>query len=153
MAGKKEVFVCDFELLERNERVVALPVGLEGVTEGYNLNDAIRMSADWLREAALDYLMRGEAWPELPLGTSPTMGGRMITIAIETGLDEVPAMTAAEAAKALGVSTARVAQLCKAGLLTSWKVGRTRMVSVESVETRLAEDSKPGRPRKETSLA
>lgn len=153
MARKKEVFICDFELLERNERVVALPVGLDGVTEGYNQNDAIRMSADWLRETALDYLMRGEAWPELPLGTNPTMGGRMITIAIETGLDEVPAMTAAEAAKELGISTARVAQLCKAELLTSWKVGRTRMVSVESVETRLAENSKPGRPRKETSAA
>lgn len=129
-----------------------MPFSRDGVTEGYNLNDAIRMSADWLREAALDYLMRGEAWPELPLGTSPTMGGRMITIAIETGLDEVPAMTATEAAKALGVSTARVAQLCKAELLTTWKVGRTRMVSVESVETRLAEDSKPGRPRKETTI-
>lgn len=151
MAAKKEVFVCDFELLERSERVIAVPVGLDGATEGYNQNDAIRMSADWLRETALDYLMRGEAWPELPLGTSSTMGGRMITIAIETGLDEVPAMTAAEAAKALGISTARVAQLCKADLLQSWKVGRTRMVAVESVETRLTEESKPGRPRKEVS--
>ena len=61
--------------------------------------------------------------------------------------------SAVEAAKELGISTARVAQLCKAELLTSWKVGRTRMVSVESVETRLAEKSKPGRPRKETSVA
>lgn len=152
MRERKEVFVCDFELLERNERVVALPVGLDGVTEGYDQNDAIRMSADWLRETALDYLLRGQTWPELPLGTNPTMGGRIITIAIATGLDEVPAMTAAEAAKALKVSTARISQLCKADLLHSWKVGRTRMVSVESVETRLADNAKPGRPRKEASM-
>jgi excisionase family DNA binding protein len=147
--ANREVYVCDFELLDRGERVVALPVGIDGVTEGYNFTDAIRMSADWLRETALDFLMRGEAWPELPLGTEPTSGGRMVTIAVEVGLGEVPAVTASEAAARLGVSTARIAQLCKAGLLDSWKVGRTRMVSLESVETRCSEKTRPGRPRKE----
>lgn len=151
--AKREVYVCDFELLDRGERVVALPVGIDGVTEGYDYTDAIRMSADWLRETALDFLMRGEAWPELPLGTEPSSGGRMVTIAVEVGLDEVPSVTAAEAAVMLGVSTARVAQLCKAGLLDSWKVGRTRMVSLESVETRAGEKAGPGRPRKEKASA
>ena len=151
--AKREVYVCDFELLDQGERVVALPVGIDGVTEGYDYTDAIRMSADWLRETALDFLMHGETWPELPLGTEPASGGRMVTIAVEVGLDEVPAVTAAEAAAMLGVSTARVAQLCKAGLLDSWKVGRTRMVSLESVETRGSEKAGPGRPRKEKATA
>ena len=152
-AIKREVYVCDFELLDRGERVVVIPIGIDGVTEGYDYIDAIRMSADWLRETALDFLMRGEAWPELPLGTEAKSGGRMVTIAIEVGLDEVPSITASEAASRLGVSTARVAQLCKAGLLDSWKIGRTRMVSLESVETRASEKTRPGRRRKETAVA
>lgn len=48
-------------------------------------------------------------------------------------------------ARALGVSTARVAQLVSAGLLDSWKEGARRTVSKASVEARI-EDS-PKRPR------
>ena len=151
--AKREAYVCDFELLDRGERVAALPVGIDGVTEGCDYTDAIRMSADWLRETALDFLMRGEAWPELPLGTEPSSSGRMVTIAVEVGLDEVPSVTAAEAAVMLGVSTARVAQLCKTELLDSWKVRHTRMVSLESVETRASEKAGAGRPRKEKVTA
>ena len=151
--AREKVFICDFELVDKGGRVVAYPVGLSGATEGMGLQDAIVMAADWLRETALDYLMGGEQWPDLPLGTEAARGGRMVTVAVETSLDEVPAMTAAEAARALGVSTARVAQLCKAGLLDSWKVGGTRMVSRESVETRAEEGSRPGRPKAETVTA
>lgn len=147
------IFICDFELLDKGERVVAFPVGLSGATEGLTFEDAVAMAADWLREAALDFLMRGEAWPDLPLGTEASRGGRMVTLAVDASLAEVPAMTAAEAARTLGVSTARVAQLCKAGLLDSWKVGGTRMVSRESVETRLEDGVVRGRPRKETVSA
>ena len=149
----RRVFICDFELLERDGHIVALPVGLDGATQGLDQKDTIRMCADWLKETALDYLLRGKAWPDLPLGTSPTMGGRMITIAVDADVRDVPSMTAAEAAELLGISTARVAQLCNADLLHSWKVGHTRMVSIESVRLRLADKAKPGRPRKETSPA
>ena len=58
-------------------------------------------------------------------------------------------MTAHDAAGLLGVSMARVTQLCKAGRLDSWKVGRTRMVSLESIEARLAEERRAGRPKRE----
>ena len=143
------VFICDFELIDRGERVVVLPVGLPGATEGYDYRDAVRMAADWLRETALGYLAAGDEWPDLPLGTDAERGGRMVTLAVDASLDQVPSMTAAEAARTLGVSTARVAQLCKAGYLESWKVGGTRMVSVDSVEARAEEDRKAGRPKRE----
>lgn len=143
------VFMCDFELVDTGVRVVALPVGLEGATEGYDFKDAVRMAADWLKETALGYLMAEDVWPDLPLGTNAANGGQMVTLAVEASLDQVPAMTAAEAARKLGLSTARVAQLVKAGYLESWKVGGTRMVSVDSVEARIDEDRKAGRPRKE----
>lgn len=147
------VFICDFELVDDEGRVVALPVGLDGATEGHGFEDAVRMAADWLRETAYGYLMADEEWPELPLGTDPKRGGRMVTLATDVSLDQIPSMTAAEAARTLGVSTARVAQLCNAQLLESWKVGGTRMVSVESVEARLAEERRAGRPRKEPATA
>ena len=94
------------------------------------------MAADWLRETALDFLMRGEAWPDLPLGTNATRGGRMATLAIETSLDRVPAVTAEEAARLLGISNDRIDQLCEAGHLDSWVVNGTRMVRMESIEDR-----------------
>ncbi len=147
------VYMCDFELLDKGSRVVAVPIGLDGATEGYDFEDAVRMAADWLRETALDFQMRGEEWPDLPLGTEPNAGGRMVTMAVDASLDQVPAMTAAEAARTLGVSTARVAQLCKAGHLESWRVGGTRMVSADSVEDRLAEDRGAGRPKKDLVTA
>lgn len=62
-------------------------------------------------------------------------------------LTDIPAMTAADAARALGVSTARVAQLVSAGLLDSWRDGTRRMVSRASVEARLEDAPKAGRPK------
>lgn len=93
------VFICDFELIDRGERVVALPVGLAGATEGHGFEDAVRMAADWLKETALGCLMAEDEWPDLPLGTDACRGGRMVTIAVETSLEQVPAMTSAEAAR------------------------------------------------------
>lgn len=147
---ERELYLCCFEMVDKGERVVAFPVGLEGGTEGYGLEDAVAMAADWLRETATDYLINGEPWPELPITAEPRRGGRMVTVAVGVSLDDVDAVTASEAAKMLGISTSRVAQLCRDGLLESWKDGRARMVSVESIETRLAAPVKAGRPRTDT---
>jgi excisionase family DNA binding protein len=149
------IFMCDFELVDYDgdDIFVVYPVGLGGATEGHGFDDAVRMAADWLRETALDFLMREEKWPDLPLGTNATRGGRMVTLAIETSLDQVPAVTAAEAARRLGVSSARVSQLCKAGDLESWKVGGTRMVSVESIEMRCEDEDRVGHHHKEPVMA
>lgn len=146
---KEGVYICDFELVDKGERVFVKPHGLDGATEGMDFDDAVAMAADWLKETALDYLARGEEWPELPLGTDPLQGGRMVTVAVPASLDDIPAVNAAEAARMLGVSTARVTQLCNAGLLESWKSGRTRMVSVESIEARIEDGVQLGRPKKE----
>ena len=58
------------------------------------------------------------------------------------------AVTAADAARMLKVSSARVAQMCLNGKLTSWKEGTKRMVLRSSIEARLEECPKAGRPRK-----
>jgi predicted RNase H-like HicB family nuclease len=131
--------MAEFELVPDEGYVMAFPVGLTGATEGRDVRDAVEMAADWLTMTAQDYLIKGKPLPELPLGTLPTRGGRMVAVAIHTSLADVPAVSAAEAARLLGVSTARIAQLCKAGALESWKTGSGRMVSLGSIEGRLEE--------------
>lgn len=144
------MYICEFEFEQDGDFVLCWPFfpGRVGGTQGEDFDDAVEMAADWLRTVALDLLMRGEDVPKLPLGNKPMRGGGIVVIAVDASLKDVPAVTAAEAASLLGVSTARVTQLAKAGQLDSWKVGRTRMVSIESVQLRLTEERKAGRPKK-----
>ena len=64
-----------------------------------------------------------------------------MTIAVDASLSELPAVTGKEAAERLGVSHARISQLCSDGSLDSWTVGRTRMVTEASIELLLSERS------------
>lgn len=68
-------------------------------------------------------------------------------------LSDVPAVTASEAAEMLGVSTARVAQLCRDGSLNSWRVGSARMVSRDSIRRRLIAKPGAGRPHRASAEA
>ena len=148
------VYVCEFEFVRDGDMVLAWPFWDEYMagTEGYDLDDAVAMAADWLREMVLDRLMQGEPIPECHFGHEAERGGRVIAVAIQASLSDVPAVTASEAARILGVSTARVSQLCKAGLLDNWKVGGTRMVSRESVNLRMDEGVQVGRPKKAVTV-
>ncbi len=149
------MYVCEFEFVQGGDFILCWPFfpGRADGTQGEDFDDAVEMSADWLRTIALDYLMKGEEVPKPPLRNAPQRGGGIVTIAVEASLSDVPAVTATDAAGLLGVSTARITQLAKAGALDSWKVGRTRMVSLESVQLRLAEERQAGRPRKELTTA
>ena len=139
--------IREFEFVPDEEGgYVALPFGMGGGTEGETLEEAVGMAADWLRLMALDALVHGRELSGGGVGHAPREGGTVVAVAVPVELSDAPAMTAAEAARALGVSTARVAQMCASGQLASWKVGRTRMVAVESVEERLAEAPRAGRP-------
>ena len=144
------MYVCEFEFVSDEGSVLCWPFwpGRVDGTFGTDFDDAVVMAADWLREMILDTLARGEEVPRFPLGNEPRRGGGIVTMAVEASLDDVPAITAKEAAGLLGVSDARVSQLCRDGSLDSWKVGRTRMVSLGSVQARLAEERVAGRPRK-----
>ena len=133
------VYCGEFEFVESDGQVAALPCWTEGATEGATLDDAVTMAADWLRMAALDALAVGERLDCGGFGHAPRMGGRIIAVAIEADKRDIPSMSAADAARALGVSTARVAQLCRSGKRDSWREGSCRMVSCESVEDRLSE--------------
>lgn len=140
------MYIREFEFYPDEGMICAEPFGMDGATCGTSLDDAVGMAADWLRIHVLDALARGEEFPRGTMGNKPRHGGTVIAVAVAASLEDVPAMTAAEAARELGVSTARVAQLCASGQLDSWKVGATRMVSEDSVLARKAGAPGPGRP-------
>ena len=147
------VYIREFEFIRDDDMYIAIPFGLAGGTEGYGLEDAVRMASDWLRIHVLDALEHGREFPQGSVGNAPREGGVVIAVSVDASLSDVPAVTAAEAARRLGVSTARVAQLCKSGELASWKVGGTRMVSEDSILLRREESPKPGRPAREAMPA
>ena len=76
----------------------------------------------------------------------------MVVVSVDCDLSRTDAVTAADAARMLGVSSARVAQMCESGKLTSWKEGSRRMVLRQSIEARLAEKPKPGRPKRPEAI-
>lgn len=130
-------YLWEFEFFEEGEFVNAFPVdGLEGGTCGYGLNQAVEYAHDWLATIVDDALMNGKELPEPHFGTEPKHGGKMIVIAVSRNLNDIPAMTAADAARELGLSRARISQLITAGILESWKAGTKRMVSKSSVDAR-----------------
>ena len=140
------MYICEFEFERDGDFILCWPFfpGRVDGTQGEDFDDAVEMAADWLKTIVLDYLMRSEEVPKLPLGNEPTRGGTIVTVAVEASLAEAPAVTAREAAGLLGVSLAQVDQLAKAGYLESWKDGHTRMVSIASIQARLADVRRAG---------
>ena len=147
------MYVCEFEFYESEGCVLAVPFGLEGGTFGDSLDDAIESAADWLRETGLVKLQNEETLESTGFGHVPAHGGKVIAIAVDCDLSTIPSMSASDAARVLGVSTARVAQMCKAGSLESWKIGARRMVSTASVRERQKEQPKAGRPSRKKLVA
>ena len=142
------IYIREFEFYKTDGYIAACPCDMEGATFGEDIEDAAACAADWLQETILDDLAHGRITPGGKLNHKPQHNGRIIAIAVDCDLSRANAVTAAEAAKLLGVSTARVAQMCESGKLTSWKQGSHRMIMRSSIEARLAEKPKPGRPQK-----
>ena len=141
------IYIREFEFVEGESGLVtAYPFGLEGGTQGDGLEEADEMASDRLRLWALDELAAGQEPPRASFGNQPQRGGIVIAVSTTASLSDVPAVSSAEAARMLGISRARVKQLCDAGLLASWRVGSGRMVSLESIEARMGDASSVGCP-------
>ena len=143
--------IYEFEFFEEDGAVVALPFDMDGGTMGENLNSAVAMASDWLREMGNYALIDGTALPTPTFGNVPQHGGTVIAVSAVCSLDAIPAVTASEAANMLGVTRQRVSQMCRSGLLTCWHRGSRLMVSIDSIDARKREAPKAGRPKKETA--
>lgn len=141
--------IYEFELFQDEGWVLAFPFDFEGGTQGSSIKEACEMAADWLKGEVEHLLMTRQALPEATFGNVPVHGGRIAIVAVQADLDSIDTVAACDAAKMLGVSRARVSQMLSAGQLEGYRKGRSTFVTRASVEARLAESPKPGRPKKE----
>ena len=118
--------------------VVLAPLSTEEVAwDVDDLNETLGDAKLWL-ENEIDRVLATGKGPRLPeCGGAPRHGGRVITLGVERSVSGIPAVSAADAADMLGVSRARIGQLCKDGMLVSWKEGPHRMISLRSLHRRM----------------
>lgn len=145
--------VYEFEVFKDEGWYIAAPFDMDGGTQGETYAEVAEMAADWLKTD-----MEHRAMYELPIptptfGNEPQNGGERMIVAVESGLDTVPRVTMAEAARRLGVTRGRVSQMVNSGRLETFVLDGRRWVSEYSVDARLAEKPKAGRPRKEALQA
>ncbi|MDO5106852.1 MAG: helix-turn-helix domain-containing protein [Coriobacteriaceae bacterium] len=142
--------ICEFEFVEDEGSYLCRPFwpGCEVCIRGEGYGDAVEQSAGWLKATVLEAIAHNGTASRPTLGHEPKHGGRVVTLAIDASLSELPAVTGKEAAERLGVSHARISQLCSSGSLDSWTVGRTRMVTEASLNLLLSERSEAGRGRR-----
>lgn len=117
---------------------------------GDDFNDAVNMAADALKCFVGVMLYEGKVIPE-PTERPCPEGWKSVFISFE--IDEEnnewkPCVSAAEAARRLGVTRGRVSRLLRAGILEGSNDWGNIFVTEESIERRLASNPKPGRPRK-----
>lgn len=142
-------FATEFELYKGEEYILAEPFGMLGCTEGYDFNNALFMAADWLKCELEARLMGYGEEPKPSFGNKPQHeNGQVVVIGVEVSLEAVDTVTASEAAELLGVSRPRITQMLNVGKLMGYTKGHATFVTRESVDARLAEKPKAGRPRK-----
>lgn len=117
---------------------------------GTDFNDAVSMTADAMKCFVGVKLCEGKTLPKPARHACPE-GWESVLVSFE--IDEKhnewkECVSAAEAARKLGVTRGRVTRLLSTGQLEGFREWRNTFVTVESVERRLASNPKPGRPRK-----
>ncbi len=117
---------------------------------GDDFNDAAMMAADAAKTYVASLLAHGEEVPPATRRETPS-GSNSIYVFFEADPSWVvtgEVISAAEAARQLGVTSGRVSQMISKGVLDGYRDGRRTYVSVASVEARKAEAPRAGRPRK-----
>lgn len=143
--------VYEFEVFEDEGLFLAFPFDMDGGTQGRDMAEVAEMAADWLQTEMEHRAMHGLPFPAPTFGNALEHGGERLVVAVNAGKDTVARMTAAAAARELGVTPSRVSQMVKAGLLESFEDDGRTWISRGSVEARKAEAPKSGRPKKEAA--
>lgn len=140
--------VYEFEIFQEEGLFVALPFCFEGGTQGETFEQACEMAAEWLQAECEQRALHDEAFPPQTFGNAPRNGGKTVIVAVNAGRETIAKVRASRAAEMLGVTRGRVSQMVSAGLLDSWKEDGTVWVTRASVQARLKDAPKPGRPKK-----
>ncbi|MDR1184007.1 MAG: type II toxin-antitoxin system HicB family antitoxin [Coriobacteriales bacterium] len=137
-----------------------------GEVSGYfvyfpDLPDAFTQAAD-IRHAALnasevleltlaDYIEEGIEPPVPTFGHQCDSKNSVVLVSVDVDEEKVRLMhfvDSSEAARLLGLSKGRIAQLAASGQLESVGSGTSRLISLTSIYARLSMPIKPGRPQK-----
>ena len=140
--------VYEFEVFQEGGWYLACPYDFEGGTQGETFDELCEMTADWLKVMLEDCAIRGVEPPAATFGNEPRHGGRIMLVGVEASRETVRRVSASEAARMLGVTPGRVTQMLDVGRLEGWREGARTWVTVDSIEARLEEHPKAGRPRK-----
>ena len=125
--------------------------GWDGLTaEGEDFADVARNATAALQQAANDALEKRQALPECAFDAEVPEGGRSIIISIDALPSSVSLLlTARDASAVLGVTRSRISNMLRAGILEQGhRDGRSTVITLRSVNNRLANPRKPGRPKK-----
>ena len=116
-------------------------------TYGDTVEDAAAMAADAAKTYVASLLAHGEA---VPPPTTHEVEGTALMVFFEVDPSYIvrgETVSAAEAARMLGVSAGRVTHMLGSGILQGYRRGRRTYVTVESIEERLESNPGAGRPR------
>lgn len=141
--------VYEFEVFKDGDFYLAFPFDMDGGTQGRSIKEVSEMAADWLQTEMEHRAMHDIPFPEATFGNRVKHGGERLLVAVNADKSTVSRMTAAEAARRLGVTRARVSQMVDANLLETFELDGRTWVTEGSVNARLAEKPKAGRPKKE----
>lgn len=119
-------------------------------SQGDDIKDAVEMAADAGKTYIAALMKDGENIPGATVREVPE-GDREAWVFFETDESYIvdgPVVSAAQAARDLGLSAGRVTHMLDAGLLEGYREGRRTWVTTASVEARKAAPVAAGRPRK-----
>ncbi len=120
---------------------------------GPSYAEAVQNAAVVLEQRISVLLGERGTLPEAVFGHDLPDGG----IAVIVSCDVIPPsiqllLTASDASKVLGVTRSRISNMLRAGILVEGhRDGRSTVITLESVEERLANPRQPGRPRRGTT--
>lgn len=125
------------------------------LTCGDDYADAAFMAADAAKTYVAALLADGKR-PPAPTRRDVPDGSEGVHVFFEVDgsyIVDGPVVSAAEAARELGVSPGRVTHMMGSGLLDGYRSGRRTWVTEESIARRKADPRPAGRPRKARELA
>ncbi len=116
-------------------------------TYGGTVEEAASMAADAAKTYVASLLVHGD---RVPAATVRETEGISLMVFFEVDPSYIVSgetVSAAEAARMLGVSAGRVTHMLDSGILQGYRRGRRTYVSVDSIEDRIASNPGSGRPR------
>lgn len=129
---------------------VSFPQLPEAITQGDDMADAIEQAAEVLELVIAAYLDDGIRLPD-PVYSGHFEGLQHVAISVEVTqetIERVKCVTASEAARMLGLSKGRITHMLGAGILQAVPFGNDRLVTLASINARINNPKKAGRPPK-----